>query len=167
MFSIRKKMYKPASFYEYACVLLEVPENVQKAVCILANDIDPDIVNVDEGGIEDNPHITVLYGVGDDLDLSKYFTKPILMKTDTKITYFDNDKTSVAKVDIICPELKDIHLLMKSKESNQHEYEYHPHMTIAFLNKGKRLENDGFVHFSWIQKHISLRKNGLLDKYVL
>lgn len=161
-------MYKPASFYEFACVLLEVPENVQRAVCILANDIDPDIINVDEGGIEDNPHITVLYGVNDNLELNKYFSKPFLVKTDTKISYFDNDTTTVAKVDIISPELKDIHLLMKSKESNQdsHEY-YHPHMTIAYLKKGARLENDGFVHFSWIQKHISLRKNGLLDKYVL
>lgn len=161
-------MYKPASFYEDACVMIEVPENIQKAVCIIANDISPDILNVEKGGIEDQPHVTVLYGVNDDCDISKYFTRPIVIKTDTKITYFDNDDASVAKVAIISPELDKLHFLMKSKEANKDDYlEYNPHMTIAFLKPGARLEHDGFVSFSWVQKHISLRRNGLLDKYVL
>jgi hypothetical protein len=156
---------KTSSLYDKACVLFDVPDNVKKSICIIANDIDTEILNVEAGGIEDTSHITVLYGVKATMDLSKYFKKPILLKTDTKITYFDNEDASVAKVAIFSDEIQDLHYLIKSFEPNSDDrLDYNPHITIAYLKPNKRLENDGFVSFSWVQRSIELRFNGLVDK---
>lgn len=160
-----KPKHKLAGLYDKACILLEVPDNIKKSICIIANDIDTDVINVDAGGIEDSSHITIIYGINEEIDLSKYFTKPLLLRTDNKITYFDNEKTSVAKVDVFSPELHELYYTIKSKESNTDEnLEYNPHLTIAYLKPKQRLENEGFVSFSWLQRECSLMKNGLIDK---
>ena len=160
--------HKLAALYDKACILLEVPDNIKKSICIIASDIDTDIINVEAGGIEDCPHVTVLYGINKEIDLKKYFTKPLLLKTDNKITYFDNDDASVAKVDIFSPELHELYYTIKSKEANTDtRLDYNPHLTIAYLKPMKRLDNDGFVSFSWVQKECSLMMNGLMNRITL
>jgi len=168
LFDNKTPQQKKSALYDRACILMEVPDNIKKSVCIIANDIDPEVINVEAGGIEGAPHITVLYGVKDNVILSKYFKKPLLLKTDTKITYFDNDDTTVAKVAILSEELHDLHYLIKSFEPNSDDrLDYNPHMTIAYLQPNKRLENDGFVSFSWVQRSIELHLNGLVDKLTI
>lgn len=163
-----KPKHKLASFYDKACILFEVPDNIKKSICIIANDIDQNIIDVEAGGIEDSPHVTLIHGINEEIDLNKYFTKPILFKTDSKITYFDNDDSSVAKVNVFSKELHDLYWVIKSKESNTDDrIEFNPHITIAYLKPEQRLENEGFVSFSWVQRNCSLMKNGLIDKVIL
>jgi len=160
------KMSKP-EYFESACVLFEVPEALSKMVCQLANDIDQDLIDFDNGGIEANAHITVLFGVKDTLDLKKYFVKPLNILSDQTVTYFDNDKFSVAKIKVFSEELKALHYQMKDNEYNEHSYDYNPHITIAYLKKGKRLNIPKFSAYKWQQNEIELTRNGLIDKVAI
>jgi spore coat polysaccharide biosynthesis predicted glycosyltransferase SpsG len=157
-------------YFEKACILCEGPTDVKKLVCKIANSIRQVDINFDEGGIEDDAHVTVLYGVDDNVNLQEYFKKPIQMKLDNKVSYFDNDNFSVAKIDVLSDELKTLHNVIRIKEPNEHTYSdgnFHAHVTISYLKKGKRLEKTKIPQIEWAQKDISLQKNGLMDKYVL
>lgn len=156
-----------SSYFDDACVLLDVPDNVKMELAEIANSIDKDIINIDEGGVEDTAHITVIYGVDEDVNLSDYFKKPIDIKTDNKITYFDNDKFSVAKIKVFSNELNELHYDIKKNEDNKHKYDYSPHITIAYLNKGERLPIGEIKQFEWQQNDIQLQRNGLLQKVEL
>lgn len=153
-----------ANFYEEACVLFDVPDNVKKNICEIANKIPKSVINIEAGGLEDKAHVTIIYGVNDTLNLKKYFTKSLKIRTDNKITYFDNDDFSVAKIEVFSDDLKKLHYAIKENEENEHKYDYSPHITIAFLQKGKRLNDIKLDSFEWEQKEINLEKNGLIDR---
>jgi len=151
-------------YFESACIMMEVPDSIKMIVNRIANDIDKDDIDFENGGIEDQCHITVLYGVNDDVDISKYFKSPIRIFTDNKITYFEQENFTVAKIDVFSDDLAKIHYLMKRKEENNHKYDYHPHITIAYLKKGVKLKNYFFPPYTWEQKECSLQRNGLIEK---
>ena len=161
------KFLRKSNFYDKACVLFEVPDDIKKIVCNIANSIPKEKINIDAGGIDDQSHVTVLYGVNDDIDLQKYFSEPLRVRTDDKVTYFDNDSFSVAKIKVFCNDLEKIHHTMKESEPNEHKYDYSPHITIAYLNKGERLDNDNISKSEWQQNHVALQRNGLINKHVL
>ena len=69
-----KKMAK-SDYFENACIMMDVPDAIKKLINRIANDIDKNDIDFDNGGIEDQGHITVLYGVKDSCDVSKYFSQ--------------------------------------------------------------------------------------------
>lgn len=165
-------MYRIAEFlrvseyYNEACVMIKLPPEIEQYVGGITSQIDESQLNKDAGGIESNPHITVLYGVEDDCPIRKYFKKPITIQTDDKITYFDND-ASVAKIAIVnSPELNALHDELKENENNLDKWPvYQPHITLAYLKAGERLPIEKVKPFKWVQKDIRLTHNGLLDHY--
>jgi len=165
MYSFSKiaKFLVRADYYDKACVMLDLPIEVKMEVARVANLIDVNKIDMENGGIEDKAHITVLYGVEDKVDLKKYFTKPIEIKIDNKVTYFDQKEFTVAKIEVFSDELKKLHYNIKKNEPNSHKYTYSPHITIAYLKKGKRVDDIKIKPLEWTQREIALERNGLLD----
>jgi 2'-5' RNA ligase len=99
----------------------------------------------DDGyGLENEPHVTILYGLHGDID-DKDIEVDIKEIKEPKISFknissFTNDKFDVLKFDV---ESKELHSLNKkfSKYPNTNKFpDYHPHCTIAYLKPGKSVK---------------------------
>jgi 2'-5' RNA ligase len=93
-------------------------------------------------GIENESHITLVYGLENDVkfkDLKKYLYpideyKTILIN----ISVFKNDKFDVLKAEAKCPMAdKSNKCISNNFDVNSDYNEYKPHMTIAYMKKGK------------------------------
>lgn len=123
--------------YEYGCVMLYFDiENWED----ITNIIDPD--DIHEEGIENEPHLTLLYGLHKEVTLDEI--KNIMKDYNSieanieGIDFFDNDEYDVLKFNIkASKELAEINSRL-SELPNSNEYkDYKPHLTISYLNKGK------------------------------
>lgn len=106
----------------------------------LSNDI---IFQVDGNyGRENEIHITLLYGLLQDKpeEVEKYISRFNSFKVQLgKVSKFDNNpKFDVVKIDVISDELVKLNSLLKVKFRHANRYPvYHPHVTIAYINKGE------------------------------
>lgn len=117
--------------------------------------------NDDSYGLEEIPHITILYGIHEDeidpeviMDVVKEDMTPITVTVDN-ISLFETDKYDVVKYDIpITKELKKFRKMFEDNFPNTQNFkEYKPHMTIAYVKPGtgkkykKKLEEPFEVTF--------------------
>lgn len=133
--------------HEYGClmVFLDVNEESWKE---LQDMIDEDDLYTEEGdtsyGRENEPHVTILYGLHEDIededievDIEAIKEPKIGFKN---ISSFDNPKYDVLKFDV---DSKDLSTLNKKFTEYPHTTnfpDYHPHCTIAYLKPGKAAE---------------------------
>lgn len=108
--------------------------------------IDKDDLNLEEGGFEDDPHVTIKFGVAGDpsmqalvdslYEMSDLKPKKIRYKG---VSLFSSDTRDVLKFDIeASDELLAMRAVAESKFdcSGDEHPEYHAHVTIAFLKPG-------------------------------
>ena len=94
-------------------------------------------------GRETTPHITVLYGIltedSDKIVEVLIDEVPPIEATLGKITIFDNsDDYDVVKIDVKSKDLNRLNKLLSDNIDNENKYpEYKPHVTIAYVKKGK------------------------------
>lgn len=93
-------------------------------------------------GKESDPHVTILYGFHDNVKPSEVldsirnkFKKPIEMEL-TKISVFELPEYDVVKYDVKSDILHDLNKIVK-KFPHTNKFEYHPHMTLAYVKKGR------------------------------
>lgn len=140
--------------YRFGCVMLEVPVSNWKEI---TSAIDPEDVYEVEGenyGIQDNPHVTILYGLHDGVSLDQVksvfegFSGSLDIRIDG-IGIFENKEFDVVKFDVVPTEsLQRLHDAL-SELPNSNEYpEYKPHITIAYVKKGlgKKYEDTSYRH---------------------
>ena len=134
---------KESSSYEYGCVMVEVPVSNWDEI---TSSIDKEDIYTESGddtyGIQKNPHLTLLYGLHD--DVTEEQVKSIFEKFDGDINIevngidiFENEKFDVVKFNVN-PDgaLQELHdKLSQFPNSNQFP-DYKPHITIAYVNKG-------------------------------
>jgi 2'-5' RNA ligase len=94
-------------------------------------------------GYEDEPHCTILYGLHH-YDSIVEDIKPYLPKLEdindiirAAITIFETEEYDVVKFDIVSEKLKDLDKTLMDNFEYTNEYDYHPHMTIAYVKKGE------------------------------
>jgi 2'-5' RNA ligase len=124
--------------YEYGCVMLYLDFDNTHLTSTIA---DKDVYNEGkQSGKEDEPHVTLLYGLHS--NVTPQIIQQILDRIKfgdislTNISIFPNSDYDVLKFDAAGEGLKEANeILMKLPNSNDYP-SYHPHMTVAYLNKG-------------------------------
>ncbi len=133
---------KESSGYEYGCVMIEVPVSNWDE---LTNSIDTKDVYTggdDSHGIQEFPHLTLLYGLEKGVtedqvqSIIDNFKGEIKIEIDG-INLFENEQFDVLKFNVVSDAgLQQLHDEL-SKLPNTDKFPiYKPHITIAYLNKG-------------------------------
>lgn len=126
--------------YSYGCAMLyfHLPEMDDLHSKIEDRDI---FTEGEKYGLEDEPHITLLYGIHSDevsdddvIKILDSFKDKIQNVELTEVTKFDNPKYEVLKFDVKSDIVHDINKELCDKLPFTNDYpEYHPHLTIAYL----------------------------------
>lgn len=139
--------------HEYGCVMLALPVD-SDSWKKLQEMIDEDDIYDEEGyGRENETHVTLLYGLHEDIDDDEIkeamqgmvFTKPIIQLQ--TLSLFENEKFDVLKFDIECDDLHKMNeTLCKFPHTNDYP-DYHPHCTVAYLKPGRGKKYSGPIDF--------------------
>ncbi len=127
--------------YSYGCVMLYLDLDKAWWDKIQDNISDDDVYTEDGYGRETEPHITVLYGLHDDIPDSDIeaavdkMTSPEI--TLRKISSFNNEKFDVIKFDVEGEGLFKMNKLFTKFPHTTDFPDYHPHTTIAYVKAGK------------------------------
>lgn len=128
--------------FDYGCamVFFKFPEMFK-----IHNKINPDDLYTEEEddsfGLDDEPHVTLLYGLHDNVS-----TDDVVSVLDKFTFYtcnvhnpslFKNDKYEVLKYDVTGDSLQEINEELTKFPHTTNYPDYHPHMTIGYLKKGK------------------------------
>lgn len=133
--------------YDYGCIMFNAPvKNWNKVLSEIDSD---DVYNSPNHGLENNPHITVLYGLHKNIDTNELFDylkqiKPITVKING-IGLFENKNYDVVKYNVL--NNSDLNKVRKEIVKFPHTTDYSnyiPHITIAYVNSGtgKKYTND-------------------------
>lgn len=137
----------PKNIYSYSSVLYLLPDKVAKKIHNwgLKNIKDEDLYLEPEDrsyGRESEIHCTVLYGIHDKKSNSvRKLLKgvsPFDIKLGKVSSFTNPEKFDVIKVEVASQKLHDLHdLLCDNLEVTETYPDYKPHITIAYLKKGK------------------------------
>jgi 2'-5' RNA ligase len=133
---------KESSGYEYGCVMVEVPVKNWKEI---TSYIDPEDIYTggdDTHGIQENPHVTILYGTHKEVtpemikSVFDNFTDNINIVVDG-IDIFENEDYDVVKFNVK-PDgaLKYLHDELSNFPNSNSFPDYKPHITICYVKKG-------------------------------
>lgn len=141
MKTIKDFITEKKATYDFACAMLYLnfPEMQD-----LHSQIEKEDVYVDPNdqtfGLENEPHVTLLYGLHSDVGLDK--VEPVVSEpTYTTVkahnpSLFENDKYDVLKFDIKGDQLSEVNAKLKEFPFTSDFPDYHPHMTVAYIKKG-------------------------------
>ena len=133
---------KESSGYEYGCVMVEVPVSNWDEITSYINPEDVYTGGDDAHGIQENPHVTILYGLHegvteDDVkSVFEGFTGSINIEVNG-IDIFENKDYDVVKFNVN-PDgaLQELHDKLSEFPNSNSFPDYKPHITIAYVNKG-------------------------------
>jgi len=150
LFDILKEQAQPK--YEYGCVMLYFDFPLMNKIhdAIDPNHLwkkDEDSDSTYDGGLETEPHTTLLYGLHD--GVSEQDVKNVLDKFTfgtckiSNASLFENENFDVLKFDVNGDNLFKTNTELSKYPNTQNFPDYHPHMTIAYLTPGtgKRYAN--------------------------
>jgi len=135
---------KESTSYDYGCVMVEVPVTNWNEIISVINKDDLYEVEGENYGIQDNPHLTLLYGLKS--NITKEQVEQVLQKAIDgdkiiieieNIGLFENDNFDVVKFNIKKTEQLQKLFDSLSELPNENTFpDYNPHMTIAYVKKG-------------------------------
>jgi len=142
--------------YGKSCTMIGVPPEQADAIQTWAKSAIPEdrlYRSEKEDGYEDDPHITVLWGLleptpSDELRSIIERTRVFPVKLG-KVSLFRNDDFDVVKLDVESPWLRQLNARIKSAVPNKQTYpDYNPHVTLAYVLKGSCDDLEGKEVFS-------------------
>jgi len=123
--------------YPYGCSMLYFDFPQMK---VIHDEIEKDDIAEEFGGLETEPHVTLLYGLhSDEIDDDKVLdvsSKGIMSIGLGNVSLFENEKYDVLKFDVEAPFLYDINKELSKLPHTTDFPDYHPHCTIAYLKSG-------------------------------
>ncbi len=127
--------------FSKASTQINLPDEIGSKVIEFGNSIPEEDIYSEKGyGREDEPHVTVLYGLttdsADQAQKALANFGPIKFKLG-ETSIFKNDDYDVLKVDVISPDLRKANKALRDKVPFENDFpDYKPHVTIAYLKKG-------------------------------
>jgi len=165
MLKLTKLITEGKETYDYGCVMLYT--NFPSEIIKLQDTINPD--DLQDPGIEYEPHCTLLYGLHDGVTLDQVTNIINQFKYSNLRAHnpslFENPEFDVLKYDVGYPTkggafLHQCNQKLKILPNTQSYPDYHPHMTIAYLKPGKgkqymeMFKNKGANEFMTTPSHI-------------
>jgi len=155
--------------YRYGCVMvyLDIP-NWNEITSFIEKE---DLYKPEDRkyGIQNNPHVTILYGLHSDVkdeDVINIFenikSNDIKIKVD-KIDSFNNEEFEVIKMNVESKKLVDLNKELTKLPHTTDYPDYKPHITLAYLLPGraqKYIQNNYNHTFENIKKIIYSKSNG-------
>jgi 2'-5' RNA ligase len=149
---------KAGQTYDYGCSMVYFDFPVMNRVQSLIED--EDLYTEDGGryGKEDEPHTTLLYGihsdeVEDDDVMEASVMEPIHNIKLQDPSLFENEKYDVLKFNAEGDGLHEANAkLRKFPHTNEYK-DYHPHMTVAYLKKGKGAKYVKLIKENGLESH--------------
>jgi len=167
---------KESSGYKYGCVMVEVPVSNWNEITSYINPEDVYTGGDDTHGIQENPHLTLLYPIFEYVKyeqvksvLQSILDKEIFIEIDS-IDIFENDKFDVVKFNVKSNDyLNKIHNELKSKIPNDNKFDiYKPHITIAYTKKGMgKKYKKNYNHSISVKKITYTNPNGTKEYYII
>jgi len=151
------------------CVMLMIePIDWKDLIDFNTFDFDPD------NGLEKEPHLTLLYGLHDDVTPDQVQDKleshhvPVACVLHN-LSLFENEKYDVLKFDVATYGLDTLNKELKTLPYTNEYDEYHPHVTVAYLKSGKGKEyvdkyKDLQIYCNFTRVLYSHTKNTILGK---
>jgi hypothetical protein len=142
-FLFENKKNDNSKVHDFACVMLELTHPDWKSITSIIDEDDLYYDTEEDGyGIEEEPHVTILYGIHDDevsdevvISEMEHFVAPLIRLK--AITCFENEKYDVVKFDVESQDLHDINNYLREILPYTSEYlDYKPHATIAYVKSG-------------------------------
>lgn len=131
--------------FDYSSTQINIEGALKEAILTLHKQISKEDLYTEEKGygLEKEPHVTILYGLHttNPSGIKKLLKdeKPVKLKLG-KITRFSTDDKpyDVLKIDIKSEDLTRLNKLFKDNEEYTSDFDkYHPHLTLAYVKKGK------------------------------
>jgi 2'-5' RNA ligase len=128
--------------YEYGCLMLDFKWNQWQS--LLERIDEEDLFEPETGryGLEKEPHITILYGLHEEVDgktiqetLKDILYQSIEIQIDG-IGIFENEEYDVVKLNVESPAIRYLNKLTTQLPHTTDYPDYKPHMTIAYVKKG-------------------------------
>ncbi len=124
--------------YDYGTLMLRLPTRLANQVEAIGSKIKPEDLHAK--GAEDDPHITVVYGIEtDDPKVVKHAMRrqgPITARMG-KLSLFENDDYDVLKIEVESDDLHRAHnAVFEGCPAKKLYPEYSPHVTVAYLKPG-------------------------------
>lgn len=120
---------------KYACVMVYFDMPLFKAIQTAIDDAD-----LTKDGKEVNPHVTIFYGLHDEVDPET--TLDLLSGIDAgsivlgPVSVFENDEVDVLKFEASAPWLYEANASLSSLPNSNEYPEYQPHCTLAYVKAG-------------------------------
>lgn len=153
MMQFRKFFEMKNTQYDFSSAHVDLPTSLASEIQNWGNNkISDDHIFVSQTdpsfGREDEMHITVLYGIHSEKpDQVKKFVKDGEIKvTLGKVEVFSNPlKFDVVVISVESPDLVDLNEKMRKDIEYTNKYsEYKPHVTVAYVKKGKGWQHQGY-----------------------
>lgn len=167
--------------YDFSSVHVDVPPSLANEIVAWGKDnVHDDEIYVSQKdptfGREDEIHITILYGLHTE---SPDVVKDLLQKQGPvkvrlgKMGVFTNPyKFDVVMIEVISDDLNRMNLLLRENVTHTNKYGgYKPHVTVAYVKKGKGWRNNGLQ--LWDGKEFTCdhavfsSKNGSKDRFMI
>lgn len=129
--------------YDYGCVMAYVKVPMWNYILKQIETADIHNNGKSSSGLETNPHVTILYGLHEDVPDED--VRSVINDVDGRIddietdgiTLFDsNEDFDVLKFDIKSPKLVQLNKQFSKLDHTTSFPNYHPHLTISYINKG-------------------------------
>lgn len=133
-----------------ACVMYKFIPSTHQIIQHLVDPVQQSILNNGDAiEIENDFHVTALYGLLDDDPLSVrnhlFQSERLTLRPDSFLRYltvegvslFENEKYDVLKLDVSSWWLDDFHTTLKELPNDYSFDDYRPHLTIAYIRSGE------------------------------
>lgn len=127
-----------AESHKYSTVMLEIKGDLRKRIFEHIHSLDEDDIAKD--GKEDNPHVTVLYGLHaeDPEEIADFLSamNPFEISFG-KVSKFKSDEHDVLKIEIESDYIKTLNKKLKDFPHTSTHPTYNPHLTLAYVKNGR------------------------------
>lgn len=130
---------------KYACVMAHLPNEVRPGISAIQSRLDPDdVIDAPTSKADENPHITVLYGLhnSDPTNVFNRLRRSMVHLGDEPqaelqgLSLFQNQDQDVLKIGVDSPDLHRLNTIAREEPHTLSFPDYHPHVTIATLKAG-------------------------------